>query len=38
MEWKWAGGAYDGFLHDGKIIGKWEEGGSEFSLVFERNP
>jgi len=36
MEWKWAGGAYDGILQNGKIIGKWEEGGSEFSLVFER--
>ncbi len=36
MEWQWAGGAYDGILDDGKIIGKWEEGGSEFPLVFER--
>jgi RNA polymerase sigma factor (sigma-70 family) len=36
MEWKWAGGAYDGKLENGKIAGKWLQGGGGFPLVFER--
>lgn len=36
MEWKWAGGAYDGKLDNGKIVGAWSQGGSDFPLVFER--
>jgi hypothetical protein len=35
-EWKWAGGAYDGRLENGKIIGTWSENGGRFALVFER--
>ncbi|HEX4348940.1 MAG TPA: hypothetical protein VH251_01060, partial [Verrucomicrobiae bacterium] len=35
-EWKWAGGAYDGRLENGKITGTWSEGGGKFALVFER--
>lgn len=37
MEWKWKGGAYEGKLKDGKIVGTWFQGGGGFSLVFERN-
>jgi RNA polymerase sigma factor (sigma-70 family) len=36
MEWKWAGGAYDGKLEDGKIVGTWLQGGGGFPLVFGR--
>ncbi len=36
MEWQWAGGAYDGRLENGKIVGTWSEGGGRFTLVFER--
>jgi hypothetical protein len=36
MEWKWAGGAYDGKLDNGKIVGTWSQGGGGFPLVFER--
>ena len=36
MEWKWAGGAYDGKLENGKLAGTWSQGGSGFPLVFER--
>ena len=37
MEWKWKGGAYEGKLKDGKIVGTWFQGGGGFRLVFERN-
>jgi hypothetical protein len=37
MEWKWKGGAYEGKLKDGKIVGTWFQGGGVFPLVFERN-
>jgi RNA polymerase sigma factor (sigma-70 family) len=36
MEWKWAGGAYNGTLRNGKIVGTWLQGGGGFPLVFER--
>jgi RNA polymerase sigma factor (sigma-70 family) len=36
MEWKWAGGTYDGTLRNGKIVGTWLQGGGGFPLVFER--
>ncbi|HTR42445.1 MAG TPA: sigma-70 family RNA polymerase sigma factor [Pseudomonadales bacterium] len=36
MKWKWAGGAYDGKLENGKIAGTWLQGGGGFPLVFER--
>jgi hypothetical protein len=36
MEWKWAGGAYDGKLDNGKIVGAWSQGGGDLALVFER--
>jgi serine/threonine protein kinase len=37
MEWKWAGGAFDGKLENGKIMGTWEQSGGGFPLVFERS-
>ena len=36
MEWKWAGGAYNGTLRNGKIVGTWLQGGGGFPLIFER--
>ena len=36
MEWKWSGGAYDGMLKNGKIVGTWREGAGGWPLVFER--
>jgi hypothetical protein len=36
LEWKWAGGAYDGTLENGKLVGTWKQGGGGFPLVFER--
>jgi RNA polymerase sigma factor (sigma-70 family) len=37
MEWKWARGAFEGKLENGKIIGTWLQGGGGFPLVFERS-
>jgi hypothetical protein len=37
MEWKWAGGAYDGKLVQGKLVGTWSQGGGRFKLVYERS-
>ena len=37
MEWKWAGGAFDGRLANGKLTGTWLQGGGGFPLVFERS-
>jgi len=37
LEWKWAGGAYEGKLKNGKLIGTWLQGGGSFPLVFERS-
>ncbi|HEV7924195.1 MAG TPA: sigma-70 family RNA polymerase sigma factor [Verrucomicrobiae bacterium] len=36
MEWKWKGGAYEGKLQGGKIVGIWSQSGGGFPLVFER--
>jgi hypothetical protein len=36
MQWKWAGGSYEGILQNGKLIGAWFQGGGGFPLVFER--
>jgi len=36
LEWKWAGGIYDGTLENGKLVGIWKQGGGGFPLVFER--
>ena len=36
MKWKWSGGAYDGRLKNGKIVGTWREGVGGWPLVFER--
>jgi RNA polymerase sigma factor (sigma-70 family) len=36
LEWKWAGGVYDGTLENGKLVGTWKQGGGGFPLVFER--
>lgn len=37
LEWKWADGAFDGRLQNGKLAGTWLEGGGRFPLVFERS-
>ncbi len=37
MEWKWAGGAFEGNLKNGKLTGTWLQGGGGFPLVFERS-
>jgi hypothetical protein len=36
MKWKWADGAYEGKLENGKLTGTWWQGGGGFPLVFER--
>jgi hypothetical protein len=36
MEWKWAGGRYEGKLEEGKITGTWYQSGGGFPLVFHR--
>ena len=36
MEWKWAGGAFDGKVQNGKLTGAWKQGGGAFPLVFVR--
>ncbi|MGD0461831.1 MAG: sigma-70 family RNA polymerase sigma factor [Tepidisphaeraceae bacterium] len=36
MEWKWAGGAFEGKLKNGKLTGVWRQGGGSFPLVFTR--
>jgi hypothetical protein len=36
MQWKWAGGSYEGRLENGKLVGTWFQGGGGFPLVFER--
>jgi hypothetical protein len=38
MEWKWAGGAFDGKLKNGKLTGAWKQGGGSFPLIFTRAP
>ncbi len=38
MEWKWAGGAFEGKLKDSKLTGVWQQGGGSFPLIFERVP
>ena len=37
MEWKWVGGAYEGKMEKGKLVGTWLQGGGGFQLVFERD-
>jgi hypothetical protein len=37
IKWKWAGGAYEGTLKNGKLVGTWFQGGGGFPLVFHRN-
>ncbi len=37
MKWKWADGAYEGKMDQGKLVGTWSRGGGRFPLVFERN-
>ena len=36
MEWKWTGGAFEGKLKNGKLIGSWKQGGASFPLTFVR--
>lgn len=36
LEWKWVGGTFDGILEDGKLAGKWNEGGISVGMTFER--
>jgi RNA polymerase sigma factor (sigma-70 family) len=36
MSWKF-GGAFEGSMKNGKIVGKWLQGGGAFPLVFERS-
>jgi hypothetical protein len=36
IEWKWMGWAYEGSLQNGKLRGRWMQGGGAFPLVFER--
>jgi RNA polymerase sigma factor (sigma-70 family) len=36
LEWKWIGGAFDGRLEKGRIVGTWSESGGGWPLVFER--
>lgn len=36
LKWNWLGGAYEGTLKDGKLVGVWYQGGGGFPLVFER--
>jgi hypothetical protein len=36
LKWKWADGAYEGKLENGKLVGTWLQGGGGFPLVFER--
>jgi RNA polymerase sigma factor (sigma-70 family) len=37
LEWKTIGGIFDGKLQNGKISGKWRQGGQTFPLVFARS-
>jgi hypothetical protein len=37
MAWKWAGGAFEGKLENGKLTGAWQQSGGGFPLVFERS-
>jgi RNA polymerase sigma factor (sigma-70 family) len=37
MKWKWIGGAYEGTLKNGKLVGVWLQSGGSFPLVFERS-
>jgi RNA polymerase sigma factor (sigma-70 family) len=37
MAWKWAEGAFEGSLQDGKITGTWLQAGGGFPLVFTRS-
>ncbi|HXC35724.1 MAG TPA: sigma-70 family RNA polymerase sigma factor [Candidatus Acidoferrales bacterium] len=36
MKWKWSGGAYDGRLKNGRIVGTWRENVGGWPLIFER--
>jgi hypothetical protein len=36
MKWKWAGGAFDGELMNGRLTGAWKQGGASFPLIFTR--
>jgi hypothetical protein len=37
LEWQTIGGTYDGKLQNGRISGKWRQGGQTFPLVFARS-
>jgi hypothetical protein len=37
LEWSAIGGTYDGKVQNGKISGKWKQGGQTFALVFARS-
>jgi RNA polymerase sigma factor (sigma-70 family) len=36
LNWRWVAAAFDGKLEDGKLVGKWNEGGESFAVTFER--
>jgi hypothetical protein len=36
LEWQWMGGTFDGTLAEGKLVGKWNEGGMSVAMTFER--
>jgi RNA polymerase sigma factor (sigma-70 family) len=36
MEWKPKGGAYEGKLSEGKLVGTWFQAGAGFPLIFDR--